>query len=252
MSVTRVYVDGFNLYHGLIRPSRSHWLDLSAFARRLNRGNPVDRIIYCTALVSGSPGDPHKPDRQDGYLRALGIACPNVEIVLGNFSTHDKLYPLAGCKNDPTCGVRVSARTEKGSDVNLAARFLHDAHLARFDRAIVVSGDSDLVEPIRLVTAELGKTVWVRNPRDKASAELDAVATHYDRIRPAVALACQLPDPVADGHKSYAKPLRWATPATITTKQIINQWTCVQSDCAKCIRTFRYEQVAPDSNLGTS
>lgn len=241
MGTTRVYIDGFNLYHGLIHESRTHWLDLSAFAKRLNRNIDVDRVIYCTARVSGTGSESGKPDRQDRYLRALAAACPNVEIVYGNFRTNSKPYPLAACRNDPTCAIWVSVRTEKGSDVNLAARLLHDAHLKRFDRAIVISGDSDLVEPIRLVTKELGKTVWVRNPRNKDSVELEGVATHYDRIRPSVALAAQLPDPVIDGDRRYSKPPEWGRPAPVTAKNIVNAWTCAQGNCGKCFKCFRYE-----------
>lgn len=241
MNTTRVYVDGFNLYHGLIQPNRAHWLDLSAFAQRLNRNEPVEKIMYCTARVSGTVTDPLKPDRQDAYLRAMGIACPNVEVIFGNFSTNQKPYALSKCRNDPTCAVWVSVRTEKGSDVNLAARLLHDAHLGRFARAIVISGDSDLVEPIRLVTQDLGKTVWVRNPRNKISVELSEVASDYARIRPAVALDCQLPDPVTDGNRAYSKPVRWSSPAKDATKQIISTWTCAQANCAKTFKCFRYE-----------
>ncbi len=139
MAITRVYIDGFNLYHALIRPNRLHWLDLTTFAQRLNRGQPVDKVIYCTAMVSGTPIDPAKAQRQDAYHRALAIACPNVEIVKGQFTTHKKLQAVATCPSFPTCGIRVAVRNEKGSDVNLRPRLLHDAHLGAYDRAIVVS-----------------------------------------------------------------------------------------------------------------
>ena len=38
---------------------------------------------------------------------------------------------------------------EKGSDVNLATHLLHDAHMDRFDVAVVASNDSDLLGPIK-------------------------------------------------------------------------------------------------------
>lgn len=50
---------------------------------------------------------------------------------------------------------------EKGSDVNLAAHLLNDAWKGVFDAAVVVSNDTDLVEPIRMVTTERGKPVIV-------------------------------------------------------------------------------------------
>jgi hypothetical protein len=39
--------------------------------------------------------------------------------------------------------VKVIKTEEKGSDVNLATHLLHDAHLGRFDIAVVISNDSD-------------------------------------------------------------------------------------------------------------
>jgi hypothetical protein len=44
--------------------------------------------------------------------------------------------------------VQVIKTEEKGSDVNLATHLLHDAHMGRFEVAVVLSNDSDLLEPI--------------------------------------------------------------------------------------------------------
>ena len=53
---------------------------------------------------------------------------------------------------------------EKGSDVNLAVSLVHDAHLGRFDRAAVISNDSDLEEALRVVKDECGKEVYLLSP----------------------------------------------------------------------------------------
>lgn len=53
---------------------------------------------------------------------------------------------------------------EKGSDVNLAVHLLNDAWKGLFDAAAVISNDTDLVTPIRMVTAERGKPVTVVCP----------------------------------------------------------------------------------------
>jgi hypothetical protein len=238
---TRVYIDGFNLYYGIVRKRSLHWLDLELFSERLNLGQPVEKIIYCTAMVSGTRDDPHKPDRQYAYLEALRLACQSVEIVLGSFTKHAKLQPLAGCDNAPTCAIEVWVRNEKGSDVNLATRLVHDAHAGRFDKAIVVSGDSDLVEPVRVVVREIGKTVWVRNPYWRDSKELQAVASDYRTIRPSVLATCQFPDPVTDGVKIITKPLAWSTPKPMLTKKQIYLGACPQKGCLNKISVFRYE-----------
>lgn len=46
---------------------------------------------------------------------------------------------------------------EKGSDVNLAVHLLNDAWKDLFDVGVVVSNDTDLVTPIRMVTVERKK-----------------------------------------------------------------------------------------------
>jgi uncharacterized LabA/DUF88 family protein len=56
-------------------------------------------------------------------------------------------------------------REEKGSDVNLASYLLLDAFNREYDLAVVVSNDSDLAEPIRLVRSEFGLRVRIVNPR---------------------------------------------------------------------------------------
>jgi hypothetical protein len=76
-----VYIDGFNLYHG----GREHcgrgtagwrWLDLRDLATQalpgpwLSVGATIERVVYCTARVSGAT-DPSSPRDQDVYLRAL-------------------------------------------------------------------------------------------------------------------------------------------------------------------------------------
>ena len=56
------------------------------------------------------------------------------------------------------------AMEEKGSDVNLAAYLLNDAWEGRFDAVAVISNDTDLVTPTRMVTAERGKPVFIVCP----------------------------------------------------------------------------------------
>ena len=53
---------------------------------------------------------------------------------------------------------------EKGSDVNLGAYLLNDPWKGPFDAAVVISNDTDLVTPIRMVAVEQRKTVFVVCP----------------------------------------------------------------------------------------
>lgn len=209
MMRVRVYIDGYNLYYGLIREYRLHWLDLAELSRRLNSGWPVDRVVYCTARAASNAGDPQKAQRQEVYLRAIGVRSRDVEIVYGQYRRHKKYQPLAGCGDSAGCAIQAEVWEEKGSDVNLASRLLHDAHSDRFDKAMVISGDSDLVEPIRLAVSEIHKVVWVFNPRTRVSRELKGVASRYGHLTPGIATRSQLPDPVVSSRGTYSKPAKW-------------------------------------------
>ncbi len=107
---------------------------------------------------------------------------------------------------------QVFTMEEKGSDVNLAVHLVNDAWAGRFDAAVVVSNDTDLVEPIRIVAQELGKPVYLLTPPNPfgAATPLVRVATHQRHIRRSHLMAARFPDPVvgADGHL-IAKPANW-------------------------------------------
>lgn len=102
----------------------------------------------------------------------------------------------------------VHTMEEKGSDVNLASHLLNDAWKGVFDEAVVISNDTDLIEPIRMVTVERGKTVHVVCPgRWQAAPQLAAVATHVRHIRRPMLLAAQLPNPIPG--TTIRKPSGW-------------------------------------------
>ncbi|MEM7621300.1 MAG: NYN domain-containing protein [Pseudomonadota bacterium] len=90
--------------------------------------------------------------------------------------------------------VKVLKTEEKGSDVNLASHLLFDACQNNFDVAAVLSNDSDLVEPIRFVTQDIGKTVGLLSPVKNPNPELEAVSSFVRRIRPAHLEASLCPD----------------------------------------------------------
>ena len=66
---------------------------------------------------------------------------------------------------------------EKGSDVNLATHLLNDAWNDLFDLATVISTDTDLVTPIRMVKEERNKPVSIVCPRRKVRKELTNAAS---------------------------------------------------------------------------
>jgi uncharacterized LabA/DUF88 family protein len=97
---------------------------------------------------------------------------------------------------------------EKGSDVNLATHLVHDAHLDRFDLAVIISNDSDLLEAVRIVKG-LGKKVGVLNPHKHPSRALLREATFMKPIRQGPLSASQFPDYLKDATGSFHKPVGW-------------------------------------------
>ncbi|HEX4213666.1 MAG TPA: NYN domain-containing protein [Candidatus Dormibacteraeota bacterium] len=189
---TYVYVDGFNLYYGSLKGTAHKWLDLQKLVRQLLPQHDVVQIRYFTARVSAMPPDSQQPRRQEAYLRALGTF-PEISLHYGHFLVNPTFLPL---EKPPAKGsrlVRVLKTEEKGSDVNLATELLVDAACSRFEEAVVVSNDSDLMAPIVAVSQHFKKPVGVLHPHRQASRELRRVAT-FCRSIPAGALrASQLP-----------------------------------------------------------
>lgn len=210
---TNVYVDGFNLYYGCLKGRPGKWLDLERLCAQLLPQDNIHRIRYFTALVQQRPGDPD-PDvakRQQVYLRALRTL-PSVSIHLGRFSTKPTRMRLE-VPPPPPAGATVSVwkTEEKGSDVNLATYMLVDAFRGDAETFVVVSNDSDLVEPLRILKHEEGKRVGLLNPQRTASWALAQCQPDFTHpIRAGVVMASQLPATLVDarGHK-ITKPAGW-------------------------------------------
>lgn len=146
LSTKRVvcYIDGFNLYHAIdnLGPSLSYlkWLNLwslsSAFTKP-SQEHLVD-VYYFTALAYWLPG----PQRRHREL-IKAVEYYGVTTVLGHFKRKTN-----SCKR---CGSTWTTHEEKQSDVNIAAYLIHHAHLNSFDKALVLSADSDLCHALQLI-----------------------------------------------------------------------------------------------------
>jgi hypothetical protein len=204
-----VYVDGFNLYYRALKPNRCNWLDLNALAKLYLPQYDVLKIKYFTALVAPSPWDPDQQARQLTYLRALGTLA-NVEIYRGSFLTLPKTAP---CAESWAKGfykpLAIIKTEEKGSDVNLATHLLCDGFREYFDIAAVISNDTDLEEPLRVVKDELKKGVALLHPSKYASGNLGKHATTVRRIRAGALRAAQFPDELVDAVGPFRKPASW-------------------------------------------
>lgn len=204
----RAYIDGLNLYYGSLKghPERK-WLDIVGLVDDLMPGHDVNLVRYFSAPVSGK-ADPRANQRQEVYLRALRSSSRFTD-VMGRFRSHVVDMPLA----IPTPGgprmAQVVKTEEKGSDVNLATYLLVDGMDRLYDAAIVISNDSDLVEPIAIACHRFGP-VHIITPNDHRNDQMACAGASYRRLDPALVLAHQLPARVelANG-KVVTRPRQW-------------------------------------------
>lgn len=213
-----VYIDGFNLYYRALKDRRASdgstykWLDLGKLASAMmpQPKYAIGQIRYFTALVNSLPDDPDAPVRQQAYLRALKTL-PHVTVHLGYFMAKQTRARLVTPLADGTKTVKIHKTEEKGSDVNLATHLLLDGFRGMYDIAAVITNDSDLVEPVRVVRDELKKPVIILNPNGDGShsRELRAVASGYKPIREGVLRSSQFPNPLVDAIGTFQKPASW-------------------------------------------
>jgi len=158
--------------------------------------------------VSSDPADPDNAKRQAVYLDA--VACESeTTIIYGHY--------LAKQRRCFACCATWPSYEEKKTDVNIAMALLNDAADDRYDVALVVSADSDLVPPIASVrTRYPTKRVIVIFPPKRRSAELERVATGSFAVGRKVLADSQFPDTYATpAGVVLRRPERWTGPATL-------------------------------------
>lgn len=97
----------------------------------------------------------------------------------------------------------------KGSDADRASYLLRDGYSKRFEVAVLVTNDSDLAEPVRIVPQELGLPVGILNPHQLHSRALRQYATFLKRIPQGDLATSQFPRTLTDRKRAFAKPTGW-------------------------------------------
>ena len=140
-----VYIDGFNLYHALLkfRDERVKWLDLRAMCSRLvyPKSEEIRAIYYFSAYATWLSGP---ASRHAEYVKALEAT--GVTPVLGHFKEKDR-----SCRN---CGHTWKTHEEKETDVSIGISLLNDAHKDKYQKALLVTRDSDLMPAVTMVRRE--------------------------------------------------------------------------------------------------
>ena len=199
------YIDGFNLYFGLREKNwrRYYWLNVHKLAESFLRpGQRLEAVRYFTTRVSSTPRDPNQDKRQNTYLEALATL-PNTSLHYGHYLTKS-----VQCYN---CHATWESHEEKMTDVNIATELMVDAFTDRFDRAIIVTADSDLTGPVERVRKLYpSKRIVVAFPPARVSERLKRAADNWFNIGQDSLRQNQLPDPVVklDGHE-LRRPVEW-------------------------------------------
>ena len=196
------YIDGFNLYHGLRSKygRKFIWLDIENLSQQLlQNGQNLERVKYFTAMIRDNPP---KEFRQKTYISALSTLS-KVEIYYGKY--------LVNQHKCPNCNHVENIPSEKMTDVNIATHLMTDAFNNKYDVAIVISADSDLSGPIKMVRQLFSsKKIVVAFPPDRVSFDLKQFSTAYTFIGRRKFETSQLPNEITlkDGTKLY-RPNSW-------------------------------------------
>lgn len=177
-----MYVDGYNFYYSIQKHSRETpiylgWCDFGLLARlyMLPAESSLDAIKYFTAPVGrfgkkGGEGG-NEEARQRTWLEAVGTIS-GIKVIKGYYSgdaSRDSSRPDRG-------------RKEKETDIRIAVTMVIDAAQNQFDRAILVTGDHDLIPAAYAVTKEFDKSVDVWLPPHRETWKWQAAGA-YDRVQ---------------------------------------------------------------------
>jgi uncharacterized LabA/DUF88 family protein len=205
MKRTVAYIDGYNLFYGLLKGTSYKWLDPTRLVSALLRDDhELVSVKYFTSPVKTYPHDTSALDRQKIYIQAL-TTLPNVEVIQGFYRKDAVLMPVheEECKTCPIAKngfVKVVKLEEKRTDVNIASSMLLDAFNNNADAFVLVSGDTDFIAPVNIIRKDFKKTVIVFNPRETKSWLKD-YASYYRDIPRNLPAECQLPDTIPYGKR---------------------------------------------------
>jgi len=205
MKRTVAYIDGYNLFYGLLKGTSYKWLDPTRLVSALLRDDhELVSVKYFTSPVKTYPHDTSALDRQKVYIQAL-TTLPNVEVIQGFYRKDAVLMPVheEECKTCPVAKngfVKVAKLEEKRTDVNIASSMLLDAFNGNADAFVLVSGDTDFIAPVNIIRKDFKKTVIVFNPRETKSWLKD-YASYYRDIPRNLPAECQLPDTIPYGKR---------------------------------------------------
>ena len=202
-------IDGFNVYHSILRLKHdtgysTKWFDLASLCNSYIPLFGKDAKLGAVYFFSAIPyylNDSDKIQRHKKYIACLEST--GVHIELGRFKNKD-VY----CHR---CKSMILKHEEKETDVAIAVKLLEVFLTDSCDTAVIVSGDTDLSPAVKTCkTIFADKAVIFAFPFARKNKELAKSAPGSFSISKKQYIKHQLPDPVIlkDGQKIY-KPDTW-------------------------------------------
>ena len=193
------YVDGFNVYYALQNGyQRYKWINYKKLAESVT--GPKDTISNVYYFSSHVTWKPDSVKRHMNYIKALRSV--GVEFVKGRFK--DKTLKCHHCLK------YYNTHEEKQTDVNIAVQIVADAAIDKFDKAVIISADSDLIPIIKTVHALCPeKEVGVMFPIGRNSFELRQEADFTRKMKCDRLISCQFPETIKIGKEIIERPASW-------------------------------------------
>jgi len=219
---TTIYIDGYNLYFGLVKNTSYKWLNLiSLFSEIIKIQKPQSSIVnikYFTAPVI-TRFSSHKEESQasqNHYHRALQLTGgSNFEIINGYFEANRSTPPIYQKTVDLENKAIVWKLEEKQTDVNIALEMYRDAFIGKVEQQVLISNDSDLIPALKLITQdvsniEMGLILPKKKSQKRQNANLSQLADWVRRHVTDLELERhQLPNMIPTNKKPIYKPKYW-------------------------------------------
>lgn len=163
-----VYIDGFNVFHALKQSfwKKYYWLNYKQLSRAyLEHWDHLVEVYYFSALFYS---DPEGVERHKEYIRVLQKKW--VKIILWKYQEreskfnkkHNKVLSIAydgrvgthekGIKQLPIPDQLIYSKfEEKRTDVNMAVQIVMDWLRDKYDKAIIITWDSDIAPAVEAI-----------------------------------------------------------------------------------------------------
>lgn len=163
---TSIYIDGYNLYYGVLRGTSYKWLDIfKLFQKIATEQNPqarLEKVKFFTAPVKAnfSSRGQQATQSQALYHKALQTKYPDhIEIIEGYFQLSKGNFPIYQTPIDKDNEIDVWRLEEKQTDVNIAVHLYRDVTIESYEQVIIISNDSDIVPALDFIKKDFSNTI---------------------------------------------------------------------------------------------